>query len=70
MGGGPPAVSQVEFPLLASNTAVLSALQNNQFDWAGNFLTGLSAFTSGGPQDWFAGVNTNSLESEPRRPGL
>ena len=62
VGGGPPAVSEVEFPLLASNSAVLSALQNNQLDWAGNFLTGLSAFTSGaGHKVWFAGVNTNSL---------
>jgi peptide/nickel transport system substrate-binding protein len=41
---------------------VLSALENNQLDWAGNFLTGLSAFTSGaGHKVWFAGVNTNSL---------
>ena len=55
-------MSEVEFPLLANNTAVLSALQNNQLDWAGNFLTGLSAFTSGaGHKVWFAGVNTNSL---------
>ena len=36
--------------------------ENNQLDWAGNFLTGLSAFTSGaGHKVWFAGVNTNSL---------
>ncbi len=63
VGGGPPAVSQVQFPLLGSNSAVLAALQNNQLDWAGNFLTGLSAFTSGaGHKVWFAGVNTNSLE--------
>ena len=63
VGGGPPAVSEVEFPLLANNSAVLSALENNSLDWAGNFLTGLSAFTSGsGHAVWFAGVNTNSLE--------
>jgi peptide/nickel transport system substrate-binding protein len=62
VGGGPPAVSQVQFPLLGSNAAVLAALQTNQLDWAGNFLTGLSAFTSGaGHKVWFAGVNTNSL---------
>ena len=62
VGGGAPAVSEVEFPLLANNSAVLSALENNQLDWAGNFLTGLSAFTSGaGHKVWFAGVNTNSL---------
>ena len=62
VGGGPPAVSEVEFPLLANNTAVLTALENNSLDWAGNFLTGLSAFTSGaGHKVWFAGVNTNSL---------
>lgn len=62
VGGGPPAVSEVEFPLLANNTAVLTALESNQLDWAGNFLTGLSAFTSGaGHKVWFAGVNTNSL---------
>jgi peptide/nickel transport system substrate-binding protein len=63
VGGGAPAVTQVQFPLLGSNSAVLAALQNNQLDWAGNFLTGLSAFTSGaGHKVWFAGVNTNSLE--------
>ena len=63
VGGGAPAVSEVEFPLLASNSAVLAALQNNSLDWAGNFLTGLGAFTSGaGHKVWFAGVNTNSLE--------
>ena len=63
VGGGAPAVSEVEFPLLANNSAVLSALQGNTLDWAGNFLTGLSAFTSGaGHKVWFAGVNTNSLE--------
>jgi peptide/nickel transport system substrate-binding protein len=62
VGGGPPAVSEVEFPLLANATAVLSALESNQLDWAGNFLTGLSAFTKGpGHKVWFAGVNTNSL---------
>jgi peptide/nickel transport system substrate-binding protein len=62
VGGGPPAVSEVEFPLLADNPTVLSALENNTLDWAGNFLTGLSAFTSGaGHAVWFDGVNTNSL---------
>jgi peptide/nickel transport system substrate-binding protein len=62
VGGGAPAVSEVEFPLLADNPTVLSALENNTLDWAGNFLTGLSAFTSGsGHSVWFDGVNTNSL---------
>jgi len=59
---GPPAVSEVQFPTYASTSDVLSALENNSLDWAGNFISGLSAFTSGaGHAVWFAGVNTNSL---------
>jgi peptide/nickel transport system substrate-binding protein len=59
---GPPAVKEVQFPTYASTSDVLSALENNSLDWAGNFISGLSAFTSGsGHAVWFAGVNTNSL---------
>jgi peptide/nickel transport system substrate-binding protein len=65
--GGTPALSGgVEFPVFASNTTVLSALTQNQLDWAGNFLSGLqSAFVSPSPSThhtWFAPVQTNSLE--------
>jgi peptide/nickel transport system substrate-binding protein len=56
-------VSNVDFPTYASTAAVLSALDANQLDWAGNFISGLSpSFTSGaGHAVWFAPVNTNSL---------
>jgi peptide/nickel transport system substrate-binding protein len=58
-------VSEVEFPIFASNTTVLSALTDNSLDWAGNFITGLkAAFIKGQPThaDWFPGTQTNSLE--------
>ena len=63
--GGTPKVAEVEFPVYASNNTVLSALQTNQLDWAGNFLSGLQK-TFLGPDPthhkvWFAPVNTNSL---------
>jgi peptide/nickel transport system substrate-binding protein len=64
--GGAPAVSEVDFPLYASNTTILTALENNSLDWAGNFLSGLqAAFVSPSPsthKTWFAPVQTNSLE--------
>jgi peptide/nickel transport system substrate-binding protein len=64
--GGTPTIGEVEFPVYASNTTVLSALTSNQLDWAGNFLTGLtSAFVKPAPNThhtWFAPVQTNSLE--------
>jgi peptide/nickel transport system substrate-binding protein len=64
--GGTPAVSAVNFPVYASNNTILSALQTNQLDWAGNFLTGLqAAFIQPDPTHhhvWFAPVQTNSLE--------
>jgi peptide/nickel transport system substrate-binding protein len=64
--GSAPAISEVEFPVFASNTTVLSALTQNQLDWAGNFLSGLqSAFVGPSPSThhtWFAPVQTNSLE--------
>jgi peptide/nickel transport system substrate-binding protein len=64
--GGTPAVSGVDFPLYASNTTILTALENNSLDWAGNFLSGLqAAFVSPSPsthKTWFAPVQTNSLE--------
>jgi peptide/nickel transport system substrate-binding protein len=62
---GTPKVSGVNFPVFASNDTVLSALQTNRLDWAGNFLSGLQkTFISPDPahhQVWFAPVNTNSL---------
>jgi peptide/nickel transport system substrate-binding protein len=61
-GGGAPAVKTVEFPTIASNSDVLAALENNSLDWAGNFLSGLKAFTSKpGHKVWFAPVNTNTF---------
>lgn len=64
--GGTPSVNAVDFPVIASNDTVLSALTTNQLDWAGNFLTGLqSAFIKPSPSThhaWFAAVQTNSLE--------
>jgi peptide/nickel transport system substrate-binding protein len=63
--GGKPKVDEVEFPVYASNSTVLSGLQTNQLDWAGNFLSGLQkTFVGPDPTDhkvWFAPVNTNSL---------
>jgi peptide/nickel transport system substrate-binding protein len=63
--GGTPKVSGVDFPVYASNATVLSALQTNQLDWAGNFLSGLQkTFIGPDPANhhvWFAPVNTNSL---------
>jgi peptide/nickel transport system substrate-binding protein len=62
VGGGAPAVQKVEFPTIASNSDVLAALENNSLHWAGNFLTGLGAFTSStGHAVWFAPVNTNTF---------
>ena len=62
VGGGAPAVQKVEFPTIASNSDVLAALENNSLDWAGNFLSGIGAFTSKpGHAVWFAPVNTNTF---------
>jgi peptide/nickel transport system substrate-binding protein len=69
VGGGAPAVSEVDFPLLADTPTVLSALNGNSLDWAGNFITGLKAgFESSSPTHkvWFAPVQTNSLEPNLR----
>jgi peptide/nickel transport system substrate-binding protein len=64
--GGAPAVSEVNFPVYASNNTVLAALTTNQLDWAGNFLTGLqAAYINPSPTThhaWFAAVQTNTLE--------
>ncbi len=38
----PPAVKQVDLPTISSTTQVLSDLDNNTLDWAGNFITGLT----------------------------
>lgn len=62
VGGGAPAVKEVEFPAIASNSDVLAALQNNSLDYAGNFFSGLSAYTSSsGHSEWFAPVQTNTF---------
>jgi peptide/nickel transport system substrate-binding protein len=65
VGGGPPAVTQVDFPLLADTSTVLSALETNGLDWAGNFINGLNGgFVNQSPTThhvWFAPVQTNSL---------
>jgi peptide/nickel transport system substrate-binding protein len=69
VGGGAPAVSEVDFPLLADTPTVLSALNGNSLDWAGNFITGLQkGFVSTSPNHkvWFAPVQTNSLEPNLR----
>jgi peptide/nickel transport system substrate-binding protein len=63
--GGKPAVSAVEFPTYASANSALSALETNQLDWGGNFITGVQqVFVAGNPNHhvWFAPVQTNSLE--------
>ncbi len=62
--GGRPAVSAVEFPTYASSNSALSALETNQLDWGGNFITGVQqVFVSGNPDHhvWFPPVQTNSL---------
>ena len=63
---GSPSISQVDFPVYASNDTVLSALTTNALDWAGNFLTGLqAAYIAPSPSthhDYFAAVQTNTLE--------
>ncbi|MGD1049477.1 MAG: ABC transporter substrate-binding protein [Solirubrobacteraceae bacterium] len=70
LGKGAPAVKEVEFPLLASISTVLSALEGNTLDWAGNFITGLtSGFVTPSPSThkvWFAPVQTNTLEPNLR----
>lgn len=62
--GGAPAVGTVEFPTIADNATVLSNLDGNQLDWAGNFIPGLqkSFLTTGTHKVWFAPVQTNTLE--------
>jgi peptide/nickel transport system substrate-binding protein len=63
---GAPKISTVEFPVIASNPNVLSALNSNTLDWAGNFLSGLATtFVKPSPSThhtWFAPVQTNTLE--------
>jgi len=71
VGGGAPAVSEVEFPLLADTPTVLSALETNGLDWAGNFINGLNGgFVNKSPSThhvWFAPVQTNTLEPNLRQ---
>ncbi|MGA2929467.1 MAG: ABC transporter substrate-binding protein, partial [Solirubrobacteraceae bacterium] len=62
---GKPAVAEVQFPTYPSADAALSALQTDQLDWGGNFITGIQQrFVAGNPDHhvWFAPVQTNSLE--------
>jgi peptide/nickel transport system substrate-binding protein len=65
VGSGAPAVKEVAFPLLADTATVLSALENNSLQWAGNFIAGLqTGFVTPSPSThhtWFAPVQTNSL---------
>jgi peptide/nickel transport system substrate-binding protein len=61
---GAPSVGQVEFPTYASSNAALSALQTDQLDWGGNFITGVQKVYVAGHSDhrvWFPPVQTNSL---------
>ncbi len=64
-GSGAPAVADVQFPLLADSNTVLSALESNGLDWAGNFINGLNGgFVNQSPSThhvWFAPVQTNML---------
>ena len=71
VGGGAPAVTRSNSRCSRPTATVLSALETNQLDWAGNFITGLQqAFVEPDPTDhkvWFAPVQTNTLEPEPPR---
>jgi peptide/nickel transport system substrate-binding protein len=63
--GGKVAIGKVQFPAYASASSALSALQTNQLDWAGNFISGVQqAFVNTNPNHkvWFAPIQTNSLE--------
>jgi peptide/nickel transport system substrate-binding protein len=63
VGGGAPAVKTVQFPTLSSNTSALTALQTDQVDWAGNFISGVKQAFAGKPLVfWSPPLNTNSLE--------
>ena len=69
--GGAPKVSEVDFPVYASNNTVLPALTTNQLDWAGNFLSGLqAAFIKPDPTNhhvWFAAGADEQSRAEPDR---
>lgn len=69
-GGAPKYVQNIAFPLLADTPTVLSALEGNSLDWAGNFINGLQAgFVTPSPSThhtWFAPVQTNTLEPNLR----
>lgn len=63
--GGKPAVSQVRFPVYSSASSALAALQTDQLDWGGNFISGVKQVYEAGHSDhqvWFPPVQTNSLE--------
>ena len=62
-GTGAPAVKTVEFPTLSSNTSELTALLQDQVDWAGNFVQGVKQAFAGKPLTfWSPSNNTNTLE--------
>ena len=63
--GGAVPVGKVQFPAYASASSALSALQTNQLDWAGNFISGVQqAYVAANPNHkvWFPPIQTNSLE--------
>ncbi|WP_298208587.1 ABC transporter substrate-binding protein [Ferrimicrobium sp.] len=61
----PVHVQTLEFPVYSSNTTALEALETNQAQWAGNFITGLNKlYISPDPSHhkaWFNPENTVSL---------
>ncbi len=63
--GGSVPIGKVQFPAYASASSALSALQTNQLDWAGNFISGVQeAYVNTNPNHkvWFPPIQTNSLE--------
>ena len=63
--GGTVPVGKVQFPAYASASSALSALQTNQLDWAGNFISGVQqayVSTDADHKVWFPPIQTNSLE--------
>ncbi len=63
--GGAVPVGKVQFPAYASASSALSALQTNQLDWAGNFISGVQqayVASNASHKVWFPPIQTNSLE--------
>ena len=68
--GGAVPVGKVQFPAYASASSALAALQTNQLDWAGNFISGVQQAyvgTNAAHKVWFPPVQTNSLEPNLNR---